>query len=112
SYYDDFSQFPQHPDLAPYSGYDPRYRSPPLLPTDVHPRSRPMMYGPSQLSRPVRNYGNYGDYMMGPGAGDGSGADIILPVSRYAAPFLRDHELQQRDSRRRTMNVNKVSMGP
>jgi len=123
SYYDGYSRFSQYPEPS-YSGYEPRYRSPPP-PADLHARSaRPMIYGPpAPLNRPIRNFG--GDYrgmaessartsmvvpMMGPGAGPG--ADAILPVSRYAAPILRDHELQQREGRRRMSNVNRGPMGP
>ncbi|KAI8347405.1 hypothetical protein B0O80DRAFT_465577 [Mortierella sp. GBAus27b] len=127
SFYDDLSRYSNHPEPT-YVGYDTRYRSPPLPPADMssQSRSRPMLYGPvshSQLSRPVRNYGGeYGvpvessrarAYTAGAAGPGPSGPDPNLPVSRYAAPFLRDNELQQRESgRRRMSNVAKNPMGP
>ncbi|KAF9175205.1 hypothetical protein BGX20_007639 [Mortierella sp. AD010] len=102
-YYDDgYSQYTQRYD-QPYLGYerpfDTRYRSSPAQSMD--PRSHPMY--PSQPAR--RFTMDYPDERGRdhdlPRPDANGGRDGLFPASRYAAPFVRDYELQQREGRRR-----------
>ncbi|KAF9362010.1 hypothetical protein BGX26_006527 [Mortierella sp. AD094] len=103
-YYDNdgYAQYTQRYD-QPCSGYerssDTRYRSPPTQPMD--PRSRSMY--PSQPGRrATMDYPDErgrGRELAGPNVS--GGGDVLFPASRYAAPFVRDYELQQREGRRR-----------
>ncbi|KAF9290982.1 hypothetical protein BGZ68_005569 [Mortierella alpina] len=93
---------------------DPRYRSPPLLPLSgrSHYDQRMMMaqqpsYGGAQprippTYREERDRDRERDRMAPRDRRDlPPGAELLFPASRYAAPFLRDYEIQQREGRRR-----------
>ncbi|KAG0197864.1 hypothetical protein BGX28_008640 [Mortierella sp. GBA30] len=102
---------------------DSRYRSPPppMIRSDYEhrmmaPPQQPL-YGGAQprgsntraFSRDPRDrdHVNVRDRDRVRGGADGGGRDsmggteLLFPASRYAAPFLRDYELQQREGRRR-----------
>ncbi|KAI7818801.1 hypothetical protein BC939DRAFT_462038 [Gamsiella multidivaricata] len=104
SYYEDFSLYNQQRDDPVPLTYgqgrtesQSRYSAQPLPPIDT--RMRPT-YGGPQPRRSVRDYNN--EYQSPVESGGGRrGEDGLFPASRYAAPFLRDYELQQREGRRR-----------
>ncbi|KAF9208216.1 hypothetical protein BGZ49_009436, partial [Haplosporangium sp. Z 27] len=80
--------------------YDPRFRSPPVQ--QMGPRSRSIYPSP-----PARR--TTADYLDERGQDrefvrQDTGEDGLFPASRYAAPFVRDYELQMREGRRRMTN--------
>ncbi|KAF9568312.1 hypothetical protein EC968_002965, partial [Mortierella alpina] len=93
---------------------DPRYRSPPMLPlTGRSPYDQRRMmaqqpsYGGAQprippTYREERDRDRERDRMAPRDRRDlPPGTELLFPASRYAAPFLRDYEIQQREGRRR-----------
>ncbi|CAO3572618.1 unnamed protein product [Mortierella alpina] len=110
--YDYGGRFDSH--RAPPSA-DPRYRSPPLLPLtgrSHYDQQRMMMaqqpsYGGAQpripsTYREERDRDRERDRMAPRDRREAPpGTELLFPASRYAAPFLRDYEIQQREGRRR-----------
>ncbi|KAF9952040.1 hypothetical protein BGZ70_000752 [Mortierella alpina] len=131
AYSSEYSQYAPHahPSLEPvaydYGGRydphrsppsaDPRYRSPPLMPLtgrSHYDQQRMMMaqqpsYGGAQpripsTYREERDRDRERDRMAPRDRREAPpGTELLFPASRYAAPFLRDYEIQQREGRRR-----------
>ncbi|KAG0324999.1 hypothetical protein BGZ99_001154 [Dissophora globulifera] len=112
---DSYSRYTQRPEPShlAYGRADAWYQSPPPRPMDTRGAGaglgarRPVEYGggggpdPELARRPMRNdyYRDDGEDLsrQGPIVEEG----VLFPASRYAAPFLRDYEMQQREERRR-----------
>ncbi|KAF8938857.1 hypothetical protein BGZ58_011307 [Dissophora ornata] len=111
-YYDDYTRYTQRPEPSnlDYGRPDARYRSPP--PSQMETRARPMYGAGSDMPRrSTRDYAEYRDQVED-GNNSSREVDVLFPASRYAAPFVRDYELQQREGRRRMTANSKSPLGP
>ncbi|KAF9910393.1 hypothetical protein EC991_006658 [Linnemannia zychae] len=106
-YMDDYSRQPYMPQAQPQYGRssaDTRYRSPPpptLLPLDDR-SSRPIRRIQEPVPRDRRDRDRDPRYTRERDSRDPyyqpeSPSENLFPASRYAAPFVRDYELQQRE---------------